>query len=147
MSRHVSQVHVQRRQPCAIDGNIYLVTKESLQRVEILRSNLIRFREDLGLSQAQVSSASGIPLDNLRRYEHGTVGIRADVLLQLSEFFGVPMEAFYDPHWPKISRDDVPRYFLRTMPGVEIDQATYDKISKIIKQANEDVRGKRKKGR
>lgn len=47
------------------------MAKSADPRDEIVRVNLKKFREEAGLIQAEAAELSGIPIDNLRRYENG----------------------------------------------------------------------------
>lgn len=111
----------------------------------ICRRNMISFREDAKLSQADAAELSGVALDNLRRYESGkTATVPGHVVAELAKIYGHSMEDFYSPNPPKAKLEERPVFFLRTRPGAEIDQKTYGELLAVIEKANRESRGKRK---
>ena len=62
---------------------------------DLIRRNLIRFREELELSQPKVADRAGIAVDNLRRYEQGTRNIDAVTLHHLAAALGHEIGHFY----------------------------------------------------
>jgi transcriptional regulator with XRE-family HTH domain len=70
-------------------------TKGGSGRTDILIGRRIRLaREQAGISQVQVAAAIGVTYQQLQKYEGGKNRISASMLLQLSVFFGVPVEWF-----------------------------------------------------
>lgn len=112
---------------------------------EVIRRNLIKFRDESGLSQADAADASGVSLDNLRRYEKGGSGVPATVLQQLATAYGHKAGDFYEENPPAAALSDRPVFFLRTMPGVEVDEAMYKDLVRIIAEKNEIARTRRTK--
>ena len=112
---------------------------------EVIRRNLARFRDEAELSQAQAADLSGVPLDNLRRYEKGDSGVPATVLKLLADVYGHRVDDFYAVEPPKGDRAEVPVYFLRTFPGADIDEEVYRDVAKAIEDANARQRKKRKR--
>ena len=55
---------------------------------------LRELREQAGLSQAELSQASGVPLWTLRKFEQGRREPLWLVLFQLADALGVPVEEF-----------------------------------------------------
>ena len=114
-------------------------------RDEIVRRNLIRFREEAGLSQAQSGDLSGVPVDAIRRYETGiTQTVPGTALMELAKVYGHAVDDFFMLEPPKGKLDEAPNIFLRTRPGVEIDMDIYNEIQALIEKANK-VRGKKSK--
>lgn len=112
----------------------------------IVRANLKRFREEAGFSQVDASEASGVPYANLVRYETGKiVSVPYSVIAALGPVYGHPLDDFRLPNPPPARREDLPVFFLRTRPGVEIDSEMLTRLQRVIDDANREVRGKRKK--
>src|SRR5690606_18192564 len=115
-------------------------------RDEIVRRNLIKFREDADLSQAQAGDLSGVPVDAIRRYETGvTATVPGTVLSELAKLYGHSVDDFFMSNPPKPKLDEAPVLFLRSRPGVDIDLDVYKKIQKLIDEANAEMRGKKGK--
>lgn len=113
---------------------------------EIVRGNLKKFREEAQISQAESAELSGIPIDNLRRYENGVTGtVPGTVLKQLAKVYGHSVDDFFDRSPPPARLEDRPVFFLRTRPGVEVDAETHQRLQDIIDKANREVRTRRKK--
>lgn len=113
----------------------------------ICRRNLLAFREEADMSQADAAEAAGVALDNLRRYENGTTAtVPGPVIAKLAKVYGHAAEDFYMPHPPKAKLEERPVFFLRTRPGAEIDEKTYAELLDVIDKANRESRTKRKKG-
>lgn len=113
---------------------------------EIVRKNLETFRKDAKLSQADAADLSGVALDNLRRYENGTVAnVPGSVLRSLALAYGHAMDDFYLDDPPAAKLTEAPVFFLKTRPGAEIDTAIYAKVRAALDEANEKIRGKKKK--
>lgn len=111
----------------------------------ICRRNLVAFRDEAGMSQADAAEVAGVALDNLRRYENGkTSTVPGAVIAKLARAYGHAAEDFYSPHPPKAKLEERPVFFLRTRPGAEIDQATYAHLLDVIEEANK-ARGKKGK--
>jgi transcriptional regulator with XRE-family HTH domain len=115
-------------------------------RDELVRRNMVRFREEADLSQAQVGDLTGIPVDAIRRYEGGTTAtVPGTVLSELAKLYGRSMDDFFATNPPKGKPDEAPVLFLRSRPGAEIDQELYEKIKAMIDDANSKMRGKKAK--
>lgn len=111
---------------------------------EVVCKNLRAFRAAAGMSQDEASSASNVSIDNLRRYESGTVTAPAAALLRLGEIYGHAMEDFFSDHPPAAKLDERPVLFLRSLPGVEVDREFLDKAHKVIAQVNAEFRERKK---
>lgn len=111
---------------------------------ERIRKNLVRFREECGLSQAQLADLSGVPMNNLSRYERGENAVPASVIDLLSAVFGRKPGDFYENEpgpAPKPEERNV--FFLRTWPGVEIDDKVAAEVREAIASANAKVRARK----
>lgn len=110
---------------------------------EIVRANLIKFRDEAKLSQADAADIAGVALDNLRRYENGTTAtVPGTVLSALARSYGHAVDDFFSPTPPPAKLDERPIFFLRTRPGAEIDPKTYRELQDLIDKANKDARKK-----
>lgn len=115
-------------------------------RDEIVRRNLVKFREDADLSQAQAGDLSGVPVDAIRRYETGTTAtVPGTVLSELSKLYGHSVDDFFMTNPPKPKLDEAPVLFLRSRPGAKVDIKVYEKIQRLIDEANADAAGKARK--
>jgi transcriptional regulator with XRE-family HTH domain len=114
---------------------------------ETICRNLRAFRATAGMSQDEAASASGVAIDNLRRYESGAVTAPAAALRRLGEIYGHAMEDFFSDHPPAAKLDDRPVLFLRSLPGVEVDKEFLDKAHKVIAQVNAEFRERKKSSR
>ncbi len=119
-------------------------SKESLAPLEeVMRRNLEKFREESGLSQAQIAEMSGVPTANYARYERGDNAIPAHVLKPIADALGRSTDDFYLTS-PPPPRTEPPVFFLRTRPGIEIDQAVYERLLAELDRANREIRPKKK---
>lgn len=115
-------------------------------RDEIVRRNLVKFRDEAKLSQAQAGDLSGVPVDAIRRYETGTTAtVPGTVLSELAKLYGHSVDDFFMTNPPKAKLEEVPLLFLRARPGVEIDMDLYNEIQELIDKANVEMRGKKTK--
>ena len=113
---------------------------------EVVRRNVIAFREEAGLSQADAADVSGVPVYNLSRYERGeTRNIPATVLHVLAEAYGRNVGDFYEPDPPPPAKlEERPAIFLRSRPDTAIDQEVYEKVMRAVRDANAELRAKKK---
>jgi transcriptional regulator with XRE-family HTH domain len=124
--------------------NMQAMTDPQDHEDEIVRKNLIAFREAADLSQADAAEVAGIALDNLRRYENGkTNKVPGTVLAALAKAYGHAIEDFMSASPPPARLEDRPVFFLRTRPGAEVDAKVYKKLQEIIEEANREVRGRK----
>lgn len=113
---------------------------------KIVRANLKGFRAETGQTQAESAELSGVSLDNLRRYESGeTAKVPGTVLQRLAQVYGHPIGDFFLTDPPPGQVDEAPAIFLRTRPGVEVDEGIMNRLQKIIDDANKEARAKRKR--
>lgn len=112
---------------------------------ERIRNNLKKFRIEAGMSTDEAAQASGIPVDNLRRYETGGSGVPSEVLFKLAEIYGHSVDDFAMESPPKANLSNRPMFHLRTTPGMDIDDKMYDWLQEQIAKANVEVRSKRTK--
>lgn len=123
-----------------------LMAKASDPRDELVRRNLVKFRNDAGLSQAEAGDLSGVPVDAIRRYENGTTAtVPGTALSELARIYGRSIDDFFMTSPPKPKLDEAPVLFLRARPGAKIDQDLYEKIQNMIDEANAKMRGKGKR--
>lgn len=125
---------------------IKLMAKPPESVDDIVRANLKKFRENAGYSQVDAAEASGVPYANLVRYETGKiVSVPYSVIAALGPVYGHPTDDFAKPDPPPARREDLPVFFLRTRPGVDVDSELLTRLQRVIDDANREVRGKRKK--
>lgn len=111
---------------------------------EIVRANLKIFREEAELRQADAAELSGVPIDNLRRYELGiTSTVPGTALRLLSVIYGHMVDDFFQRDPPPPRLDDRPVFFLRTHPGVEVDADLLRKLQAMVDAANNEIRMRR----
>ena len=85
---------------------------------DLIRKNLALFREQSGLSRAQLSDLSGVPEKNLVRYESGDTSVPAAALGTLAKAFGRDAGDFYKEEPPPAPpKDELPVVFFRIRPG------------------------------
>lgn len=115
-------------------------------RDELVRTNLVNFRTEAGLSQAELGDLSGVPVDAIRRYEGGvTATIPGTALSEFARVFGRSIDDFFATNPPKAKPQEAPVLFLRSRPGAEIDMDLYKKIQEMVDEANAKMRGKKPK--
>jgi transcriptional regulator with XRE-family HTH domain len=124
------------------------MTKTRDPQGELFRRNLIAFRSEAGLSQTNLADLSGIGIDSIRKYEAGTNSLSATAIATLAKVLGRSPGDFYAEHPPKRGEGQAPPvYFLRTLPGAEIDEEVDREIRKQLDLANERMMKKRKSRR
>ena len=64
-------------------------------------------RTSLGLTQTQVAKAINVTFQQIQKYEKGTNGVSSARLLQLSEFFKVPIKYFFEDYQDFSNKDDL----------------------------------------
>lgn len=111
---------------------------------EIIRRNLVKFREEAGYSQAQISDMAQIPVANYARYERGENSVPATALRSLAAAYGRSTDDFHEPN-PGAPKQEPPTFSLRARPGAEVDQAIYERLLAEVDRANRELRGKKGK--
>lgn len=112
---------------------------------DVIKKNLRTFREEAGLTTNDVAQTTGIPVDNLRRYEGGKSGVPADVLRKLADVYGHAMEHFFMESPPKADLSSRPMFHLSTLPGMDVDEKRYRDLLEIVNRTNAEIRAKRTK--
>jgi transcriptional regulator with XRE-family HTH domain len=116
---------------------------------ELIRRNLVEFREEARLNQGQASDLTGISLDNLRRYESGKSGVPANLLRKFADAYGHATDDFFLAEPPPANLDDRPVFWIRALPGVEVDPAIYAELAAAVTEANmamaEQIRARKAK--
>ena len=107
-----------------------------------MRQNLVRFRQELELSQPMAALEADVPLDALRRYESGRSNVDAQFLRRLAAAYGRQMEHFFLPEPPPAQPNLRPIYGLRLRPGAEYSEGLYQRLLKVVAEANEAERKK-----
>jgi transcriptional regulator with XRE-family HTH domain len=113
---------------------------------EVVRRNLVRFREAVGLSQAQAAEQSGVPVYNLVRYENGkTQKVPHTVLAQLAPVYGHTTDHFSLEKPPPANVSDRPIVYYKVAPGEHIDDDIRAQIEREMMKWNKELRFRRKK--
>jgi transcriptional regulator with XRE-family HTH domain len=102
---------------------------------DLIVQNLVKFREELGLSQRQLADRIGMPLDTYRKHENGTRGIKPWVLKQLADQLGHLVDHFYLPDPPPHDPDMLPTPTMA--PAFELKTLSNDVDADLRKQAEE----------
>jgi transcriptional regulator with XRE-family HTH domain len=106
---------------------------------EIVRANLVRFREEAGLKQESAAAAVGLTRDGLLRMEAGTRGLPKPALLKaLSDLYGHSVDHFYmeSPPAPDLSRSPV----LVPIALVAVSEEVMDQARAALASLNEVLR-------
>lgn len=125
-------------------------SRSSDPAAEIIRTNLRRFREDVGLSQPEAADLGGLAVDALRRYENGRSRINFTDLQTLARLYGRGIEEFYqtDPKAPA-TPPVPPVYILKPRRYDDhFSEEDFQELTKIVADYNERARnrGPRKPG-
>lgn len=113
---------------------------------EIVRTNLTKFRDECDLSQADAAELSGVPIDNLRRYESGsTRNVPGTVLAALAKVYGHTVDDFFSENPPPAKLDEAPTIFLRTRPGADVPHEKLRQLQDQVDRVNREIRARRKK--
>lgn len=111
---------------------------------DVVRINLAKFRDECGLSRAQLADLSGIPEKNILRYENGETGMPASAVSAFAHVFGRDPGDFYKKQPPAAPRaEDRPKLFLKQWPGVDVPREILDDVRAYLARANEKLRGKK----
>jgi transcriptional regulator with XRE-family HTH domain len=113
---------------------------------ETVKQNLVKFREEAGLTQADAAELSGVPVDNLRRYESGgTRNVPGTVLAALAKAYGHAVDDFFLDEPPPARLEEAPTIFLRTRPNVEVPAEKMRALQEQVDRVNREIRHRRKK--
>ena len=113
---------------------------------EIVRANLVKFREEAGLSQSEAAELSGVVIDNLRRYESGaTRNVAGTALAALAKVYGHSVDDFFSDDPPPARLDEAPTIFLRIRPGSDVPSDKLRQLQEQIDKVNREIRARRKK--
>lgn len=96
------------------------------------------------MTTEQAAQTSGVPIDNLRRYESGKSGVPSDVLRKLAVIYGHSMDDFFLTAPPKAKLNERPVFHLMTTPGADVDPKKYRELQDLIDKANAEMRPKKK---
>lgn len=84
---------------------------------EVIRRNLVEARDRLGYDVHDVNSLTGIPLEQLRRYENGDEPVSGLHLKQLAKLYGYTMDEITEPAMPAPNPTARQVIHMRTDPG------------------------------
>lgn len=110
---------------------------------ERIRLNLVRFREEAGLSQQAAADAVGLGVDMIRKMESGTRGVSAFQLKRFADTYGHLVDHFFleepPPHDPAL----MPAFALKTLSkNVDADllKSAEEFLAKLNREHLERVR-------
>lgn len=113
---------------------------------ETVKTNLVKFREEAGLTQADAAELSGVVVDNLRRYESGkTRNVPGTALAALARLYGHAVDDFFLTKPPPARMDEAPAIFLKMRPGVDVPPEKLRELQDHVDRVNREVRSRRKK--
>lgn len=122
------------------------MTKAKDPAEETIRKNLIAFREEAKLSQGALADLAGVPITNLGRYERGENSPPSAVLKSIASVLGRSTDDFHEANPPPL-KGEPPAFFLRTRPGLVIDDALFRHLQEEVAKANREMRGKKSRPR
>lgn len=96
------------------------------------------------MTTEQAAQTSGVPVDNLRRYESGKSGVPSDVLRKLALIYGHAMDDFFLSAPPKAKLSERPAFHLTVLPGAEVDPKRHREIQDMIDKANAEMRSRKR---
>jgi transcriptional regulator with XRE-family HTH domain len=101
-----------------------------------LRRNLKRFRGERKMTQEQAGVYSGVPVDNIRRYERGTGRVDAVELRKLGAAYGHRMEDFYLKEPPPSDPTLIPPFILLLAPGLVVGEHLWEEAESFVDAVN-----------
>lgn len=114
---------------------------------EIVRVNLRRFREEVGLTTEKVAAFTGISIDSLRRYEAGGVAAPHSVLVKLAPVYGHGIGDFDLENPPKADLTKRPGVATMLLEGVDVDPADQVRLQQLVDEINQKTREKKKRNK
>lgn len=107
---------------------------------EIIRRNLVRFREEAGYSQAIAAYQSGVPIHSIRHYEQGRNSLDAQALLKLANCYGHATDDFYMEEPPPAEESRKPVFRLVLRPDATPDPELLDEGLAFLDRLNDKQR-------
>jgi len=112
---------------------------------ELIRRNLIRFREALGLDQFAAATATGIPYEELRSYELGDATVPPARLAAIAAAYGCRAGDFFEDRMPALDASKVPVIHLGGPATANLTPHERETVERIMKAATERHRPKRRR--
>jgi transcriptional regulator with XRE-family HTH domain len=112
---------------------------------ERIRSNLVRFRQAIGLDQFAAADATKIPYEDLQRYELGQEPVPRQRLVAIAEKYGCRPGDFFEDALPKFDASKQPSIHLGGPAAAFITDAERAEIERIAKHAAERMRAKKRR--
>lgn len=103
---------------------------------ELIRRNLERFREELGLSQIELARLSGVSLNSLRRYERGETMPQLDALVLLAPALGRDVTDFHLEEPPPPKEHLRPAFVLSVRGDAEVPPDMYERLAATVEDFN-----------
>jgi transcriptional regulator with XRE-family HTH domain len=109
---------------------------------ELIRLNLKRFREGMGLTTEELADEANIPIDTLRRLENGRRSSVPDVrdLRRLAVPLGRTLDEFFQENPSPSQPTERPVYYIKVRRGAAYNEAIHRELVRVIQQANDAER-------
>lgn len=116
------------------------MTKPADPRKLNITQNLVKFRNEAGLTQAQAAQAADVPIDTIRRLEQGTSLPDPLTMDSLARIYGHAAGDLMLSDPPPARLEERPMFLLRTMPGMTIDHEAEQELEALIEEVNRKQR-------
>ncbi len=108
------------------------LSPRDLERAEMARLNLLRFRRELGFSAAVVAERAQIPLDTYRQLERGTRRLtNTSLLMDVAGALGHRLDDFFDRDPPPHEVDRLALIGLKVLPGASLDADLWEQLREL----------------
>ena len=123
-----------------------MASTQEVDEGEVVRTNLVRFREERGLSIAEASDLSGVAEANLGRYERGeTKAIPFAAIVALAKIYGHSVDDFTKSEPPPAQLDDVPIYVVHAARSdARFSEDDFEKLRRLAAEANRTARRRKR---
>lgn len=100
--------------------------------------NLLKFREQAGLSQQQVAERLGLSVSTLSKIEQGHNGPSQTTLIKLAELFGRDPSHFYMAEPPPAVPRDQEFWLTKLAPGATVDDDLQSRLDRFLRDLNRE---------
>jgi len=109
---------------------------------DLVSKNFLKFREDVGLSQADAAELGGVSVSSLSKIEQGARGVpRAATLERFAEIYGRKVGDFFAESPAPLSEEALlgrAVWRVRVLPGFEPDADLAAKLEEFVKNLNRE---------
>lgn len=112
---------------------------EDARVLDLIRKNLIKFRQERGLSQEETARAISIPVDTLRRYEQGARRVDLTLLGRFGDVYGHSPGDFWLPDPPPHDPRLIKAFHLVRTPKAFIPPELEEEAERAIAELNRRV--------